>query len=171
MATTDIAKRIAEHQAKPKLPGLSKKEKLKYKEELKDLAAEHVPTVVETLAKIVTAKDVPASAKVAAGSAILDRFAGRPVKDDERQTEQSQFERMGEVELLAFICETVSRLSTESRAAIAETIIASERGIHLDYRRMAEEAVKAEAEALRAESEPAGLPPLEPKRPKKEPRR
>ena len=101
----EIAEKIAEHQGKPKLPGLSKKEKLRYKEELKALAAEHVPTVVETLAKIVTAKDVPASAKVAAGSAILDRFAGRPVKDDDRHTEQSQLERMGEAELLAFICE------------------------------------------------------------------
>ena len=155
----EIAEKIAKHQAKPRLPGFSRKEKLKYKEELKALAAEHVPEVVKTLANIVKAKDVPASAKVAAGSALLDRFAGKPKFADERETEKSQLERMGEAELLAFICEGVSKLSTESRAAIAETFIASERGIHLDYRRMAEEAVKAEAEALRAESEPAGLPP------------
>lgn len=164
----EIAEKIAKHHAKPRLPGFSRKEKLRYKEELKALAAEHVPTVVETLAKIVTAKDVPASAKVAAGSAILDRFAGRPVKDDERQTEQSQLERMGEGDLLAYICETISGLSQPARAVIAETIIATERGISLDYRRMVNDALEAEAEA----EQPQGLPPLttEPKK-KKEPRR
>ena len=59
---------------------------------------------------------------------------------------------MGEADLLAYICENISGLSNQARAVIAETIIATERGIHLDYRRMVNNALEAEAE-----SEHAGL--------------
>src|SRR5271157_2090891 len=157
---TEIAKRIEASKAKA---ALTPKERRANREAVKELAAKHMESSIKKLSEIVADKNAPASAKVAAASQLLDRVAGKPKFQDERETEQSQLERMGESELIAFICEGVSQLSTESRAAIAETIIATERGIHLDYKLMAEEAVKAEAEA---ESVSAGLPPLG--KPKKE---
>ena len=111
-------------------------------------------------------KNAPASAKVAAATQLLDRVAGKPRLIDERETEQSQLERMSEGEVLAYICENISGLSTQARAVIAEALIATERGVRLDYKQMVNEALEAENEPL-----PESLPPLEPKRAKKEPRR
>jgi hypothetical protein len=161
-----IAEKIKEH--KPKLPGLSKKEKLRYKEELKALAAEHVPTVVETLAGLVKNKNVPASARVAASNSILERFAGRAAKEESEANPEHTFDRMSQAQLLGFMCETIAGLSQESRSIIAEALLCAQRNITFDPRIINPDF--SETEALKAE-QPA-LPPLEraPK-PKREPRR
>jgi|SRR5208337_1791639 len=160
---TDIAKRIEANKA---TSSLTRKEKQANREAVKELAAKHMEAAIKKLGDIVADKNAPASAKVAAASQLLDRVAGKPKFADERETQQSQLERMGEVELLAYICENISGLSTQARAVIAETILAAERGIGLDFRRMVNDALEAEAE----QPAPAGLPPLE-RKPRKEPRR
>src|SRR5271157_3101905 len=124
---TDVAERIAKHKAS-KSPALTRKDKAANREAVKELAAKHMEAAIKKIYEIVADKNAPASAKVAAATQLLDRVAGKPRLIDERETDKSQLERMGEAELLAFICEGVSKLSTESRAAIAETIIASDRG-------------------------------------------
>ena len=163
---TDIAKKIAEH--KPKLPGLSRKEKLKYKEELKALAAEHVPSAVDTLAKLTKDKNVPASARVAASSAILDRFAGRPAKPEDKLSPEHELDKLSAPQLVQRICDDIALFPVEVRAAIAQALIAADKGLTIDI-----------GDFLEVESEPSapdqGLPPLtsepKPKAPRKEPRR
>ena len=68
---------------------------------------------------------------------------------------------MSAVELLQFVCDTVAALPAELRATIAQAILAAEKGITVDVRDL----------DFDVENEPEGLPPREPKRPKKEPRR
>ena len=133
----EIAEKIAKHQA------LTPKERRSNREAIKELAAKHMESAIRKLSEIVADKNSPASAKVAAATQLLDRVAGKPKLIDERETEQSQLERMGEAELLAYICEGISKLSTQARAAIAETIIATERGIHLDCNLMVNEATQS----------------------------
>ena len=168
-----ISEKIAKHKAKP--PALSKKEKLQYKEQLKALAAEHVPDVVKTLAGIVKGgRDVPASAKVAAGSAILDRFAGKAKQPIDEKDSDREMDRMSEAQLIAFLCGQIAGMSQELRSLIAETLLYAQRGIALPDRFVDPDF--SETAALRAEEEeeqsaPAGMPPLGTKRPKKEPRR
>jgi len=72
---------------------------------------------------------------------------------------------MSTAEVLQHICDLIPRLPTQARAAIAQSVLAAERGITIDVRDMVDE------DFTEDESEPAGLPPLEPKRPRKEPRR
>ena len=145
---------------------LTRKDKQANREAVKQLAALHMESAIKKLSEIVADKKSPSSAKVAAATQLLDRVAGKPRLIDERETEQSQLERMSAGEVLAYICENISGLSTQARAVIAEALIATERGVHLDYSQMVNEALEAENEPL-----PESLPPLEPKRPKKEPRR
>jgi hypothetical protein len=139
---------------------LSRKEKLKYKEELKALAAEHVPTAVDTLAKLTKDKNVPASARVAASSAILDRFAGRPSKPEDKLSPEHELEKLSPPQLVQRICDDIARFPVEVRAAIAQALIAADKGLTIDI-----------GDFLEVESEPSApaadaLPPLtsEPKK-------
>ena len=150
---------------------LTRKEKTANREAVKELAAKHMEAAIKKLSEIVADKNSPASAKVAAATQLLDRVAGKPKLIDEKQSEQSQLERMSSPELLTFICSTLVCLSLEARATIAEALLYAQRGIPLpdrfvdpDYDEDA--ASKAEAEAAK----PEGLPPLE-RKPRKEPRR
>jgi hypothetical protein len=167
---TDVAERIAKHKAS-KSPALTRKEKQANREAVKELAAKHMEAAIKKLSEIVTDKNAPASAKVAAATQLLDRVAGKPKFADERETEQSQLDRMPGVELLQYICDNISGLSTQARAAIAQSLLAAEKGFSVDVRDIVDEDF-SESAALRAENEPEGLPPLtsEPKK-KKEPRR
>ena len=158
----EIAERIEASKAKP--VSLTRKQKLAARDELKRLTEQHAPEVIKTLASLVKDRKTPASSRVAAGSALLDRYAGKPLKDEDRPAE-SQFERMSEGQLLGVICDSLWGLSSEARALIAQTLIAAEQGVRIDTDLMGRD---FDAEA--AEQAKAQLPPLE-KRPRKEPRR
>ena len=144
---------------------LTRKDKAANREAVKQLAALHMEAAIKKLSEIVADRNAPASAKVAAATQLLDRVAGKPRLIDERETEQSQLEKMSATELLQHICDIIPSLSTQARAAIAQSVLAAERGITLDVRDIVDEDF-SEAE------QPQGLPPLtsEPKK-KKEPRR
>src|SRR5208337_5199936 len=144
---------------------LTRKEKTANREAVKELAAKHMEAAIKKLSEIVADKNAPASAKVAAATQLLDRVAGKPKLIDERETEKSQLERMSATEVLQHICDIIPRLSTQARAAMAQSVLAAERGVTLDVRDMVDEDF-SEAE----QPAPAGLPPLE-RKPKKEPRR
>ena len=155
-----ISEKIAQHKAK--LPSLSRKEKAANREAIKELAAKHSEAAIKKLSEIVSDRNSPASAKVAAATQLLDRVAGKPKLVDEKQTEQSQLDKMSSVELLQYTCDNLSKLSADARTVVAQSLIAAERGISLDVRDVIDEGFEA----------PAELPPLErtPK-PKREPRR
>ena len=139
---------------------LTPKERLANREAVKELAAKHMESAIKKLSEIVTDKNAPASAKVAAATQLLDRVAGKPKLVDEKQTEQSQLERMSVPELLQYICDIIPSLSAQARMVIAQSVLAAERGVSLDVRDMVDESF--------TEAESTGLPPL---KPKKEPRR
>ena len=94
----EIAKKIA--QSKQKLPGLSRKDNQAGREEVKRLASVHAAAAIKKLGDLISDKTVPASAKVAAASQLLDRVAGKPVKDDPQETEKSRLERMDDADVL-----------------------------------------------------------------------
>ncbi len=142
---------------------LSRKEQQTNREVVKELAAKHMEAAITKLSEIVTDKNAPASAKVAAATQLLDRVAGKPKLIDERQTEHSALERMSVAEVLQYICDIIPSLSAQARAAIAQSVLAAERGVTIDVRDIVDEDF-SEAE----QSAPAGLPPL---KPRKEPRR
>ena len=157
---TEIAQRIEASKSKA---ALMRREKASNREAVKQLAARHMEAAIKKLGDIISDKNAPASAKVAAASQLLDRVAGKPKFQDERETEQSQLERLSGAELLQFICDNISKLPTQARAAIAQSLLAAEKGFSTDVR----DIVGGDFDA---ESEPEGLPPLE-RKPKKEPRR
>ena len=165
---TDIARKIAEHK-----PKFSRKEKAANKEAVKQLAAVHMEKAISKLGEIMSAKDSPANAKVAAANSLIDRIAGKPRFQDQQEAEKDQFDRMSESQLLEMICSTIAGLSQESRNTIAETLLYSQRGLALpdsfvdpDFSETA--ALRAEEEEERAST---GLPPLTPAKPRREPRR
>jgi len=143
-------------------PALTRREKAANREAIKELAAKHSEAAIKKLSEIVSDRNSPASAKVAAATQLLDRVAGKPKLIDEKQTEQSQLDKMSSVELLQYTCDNLSKLSADARAVVAQSLIAAERGISLDVRDVIDEGFEA----------PAELPPLErtPKS-KREPRR
>ena len=161
---TDVATKIKEHQAN-KPVALTRKQKLAARDELKKLTETHAPEVIKTLAGFVKDKRIPASSRVAAGNTILERFAGKAAKPEDEKTLESEYSRMSEGQLLSTICDSIWGLSSNARAAIAETLIAAEQGVRLDTERLGKE-IDEEAKA-------EGLPPLgsTPKPPRKEPRR
>ena len=55
--------------------------------ELKELASVHTPQAIETLANIMTDKEAPHAARVAASTALLDRVYGRPSQNVEARIE------------------------------------------------------------------------------------
>jgi len=146
---------------------LTRKEKTANREAVKELAAKHMEAAIKKLSEIVADKNAPASAKVAAATQLLDRVAGKPKLIDERETDKSQLEKMSDMETLQYICDIIPGLSTQARAAMAQSLLAAERGITIDVR----DALDEDFTDAEAESEPAGLPALEPRKPKKEPRR
>ena len=149
----------------PAKVNLTRKQKLEHREELKRLAAEHVPTVVKKLADIVKDRKAPASAQIAAGAQLLDRFAGKPKLTDDKATQEGQLDRISRAELLTLICESLAGLSMQSRATIAEALVAASSGVTLDY--------SAIVDPDFSKSAPSHLPPkvLKPKKTKKMPRR
>ena len=160
---TDVAKRIEASKA------LTPKERRANREAVKELASKHMEKAISKLSEIISDKNAPASAKVAASTQLLDRVAGKPKLVDEKNTAESEMDRMSEAQLLSMICSTIAGLSQESQAIIAEAMLCAQRGIGFDPRTI--DPNFSESEALKAENEPAGLPPLEPTRPRKEPRR
>ena len=154
---TEIAQRIEASKSKA---ALTRREKAANREAVKELAAKHMEAAIKKLGDIVADKNAPASAKVAAATQLLDRVAGKPKFQDDRETEQGQLEKMSTAELVRFICDQISHCPSQARAAIAEALLAAEQGLTVDVRDMDFN-----------ESELEVLPPLEPKRPKKEPRR
>ena len=169
MTGTDIAKKIAEHK-----PALSRKEKTANRDAVKQLASVHMEKAISKLSEIISDRNAPASAKVAASTQLLDRVAGKPKLVDEKNTAESEMDRMSEAQLLSTICDTIAGLSQGARNTIAETLLYAQRGISLPDRFVDPSfsetaALKAEAEEERAVS---GLPPLhEPKKEKRVPRR
>jgi len=163
---TDIARKIAANKGEA---ALSRKDKTANREAVKLLAAKHMEAAIKKLSEIVADKNAPASAKVAAATQLLDRVAGKPKLVDERETEKSQLEKMSDIETLQYICDIIPGLSTQAKAAMAQSLLAAERGFTIDVRDALDEDFTEDA-TFKAESEPQGLPPLEPK-PRKVPRR
>ena len=161
----DIARKIAEHK-----PALTRKDKQAGKEEVKRLASLHAAAAIKKLGDIIADRNAPASSKVAAATQLLDRVAGKPVKEDPEASHEREMDKMSEAQLLGMICSTIAGLSQESRNTIAETLLYTQRGIALPDRFVDPEF--SETAALRAEEEEErGLPPLEPKKEKRVPRR
>ena len=123
---------------------------------------------VKKLSEVINDRNAPASAKVAAASHLLDRVAGKPKFQDEHETEQSQFERMSAGQLISSICSNLWGLSSEARGVIAEALLSAERGIRIDTDQLGRD---FDQEAASTPAPTQGLPALESKRPKKEPRR
>ena len=155
----EIAEKIAKHHA------LTPKERRANRDAVKELAAKHIESAIKKLSEIVSDKNSPSSAKVAAATQLLDRVAGKPKLVDDKQSEQSQLEKMSMTEVLQHICDIIPSLSAQARAAIAQSVLAAERGVTIDVRDIVDEDL-SEAE----QPAPAGLPLLE-RKPKKEPRR
>ena len=156
-------KKIAEHK-----PALSRKDKQANREAVKQLAAVHMEAAIKELSRIISDKNTPASARVAASTRLLDRVAGRPVKEHSEANPEREFDRMSEAQLLLMICSSIAGLSQEARSTIAEALLAA--GRHCSRLRQDFDPDFSESEALRAEAEaeqPQGLPPREPQRPKK----
>jgi hypothetical protein len=156
-----ISEKIKAHR---KLPGLSKKERLKYKEELKALAAEHVPEAVKTLANLARSHKTPASARVASCSAILDRFAGRPAKPEDKLSPEHELDKLSASELVQVICDQIAHFPVQVRATIAQALIAADNGHGIEVDDFLEEDF-SEANSV------APAPQEKPKREKKIPRR
>ncbi|NDB69658.1 MAG: HEAT repeat domain-containing protein [Methylocystaceae bacterium] len=55
--------------------------------ELKELAAQHTPQAIQTLADIMNDAEAPPAARVAASTALLDRVYGRPSQNIEAKVE------------------------------------------------------------------------------------
>jgi hypothetical protein len=157
MVTTDIAKKVASS-------ALTRREKKANREAVKELAGKHMEAAIKKLGEIISDRNAPASAKVAAATQLLDRVAGKPKLVDEKQSEQSMLEKMSAPELAQYITEQISGLTLPVRALIAES---AEKGLAFDAADLAD--LTAEVEM---EPQAQGLPPLQatPK-PKKEPRR
>jgi hypothetical protein len=154
MVTTDIAKKVA-------TAPLSRKEKKANREAVKELAAKHMEAAIKKLGEIISDRNAPASAKVAAATQLLDRVAGKPKLVDEKQSEQSALEKMSAPELVEYITQQMSGLPLPVRAVIAES---AETALAFDAADLVEiDKLEPVADAL---------PPLEraPK-PKREPRR
>jgi hypothetical protein len=152
-AKTDSAKKIA-------TSALTRKEKKANREAVKELAGKHMEAAIKKLSEIISDRNAPASAKVAAATQLLDRVAGKPKLVDEKQSEQSQLEKMTAPELAQYITEQISGLTLPVRALIAES---ADKGLAFDAADLAD-LDKLELPA------PAELPPLE-RKPRKEPRR
>jgi len=147
---------------------LTREEKAAGREEVKRLASVHAAAAIKKLGDLISDKTVPASAKVAAASQLLDRVAGKPVKEDPETNPEREIDRMSQAQVLSWICTQIAGLSLEARGAIAEALLCAQRGIAFDPRTIDPDF--SESAASRAEDESAGLPPLE-RKPKKEPRR
>jgi hypothetical protein len=166
---TDIANKIEASKAKA---APTRKEKQANREAVKQLAALHMEAAIKKLGDIISDKNAPASARVAAATQLLDRVAGKPKLIDERETEKSQLERMSDTDTLQYICDHVSGLSAQARSAIAQSLLAAERGLTaVDVRDIVDPDFNEVAtwKAVNEPPPPAELPPLERKR--KEPRR
>jgi hypothetical protein len=151
---TDIEQRIDASKANG---ALTRREKAANREAVKELAARHMEAAIKKLGDIIADKSAPASAKVAAATQLLDRVAGKPKLVDEKQSEQSQLEKMSSAELVQYITEQVSGLPTPVRALIAES---------------ADQAIAFDAGDLVEIDKLAELPQLTPApKPKREPRR
>ena len=162
MTGTEIAARIEASKAKS---ALTRREKAANREAIKELAAKHSEAAIKKLSEIVSDRNSPASAKVAAATQLLDRVAGKPKLVDEKNSAEDEIIRMSEPQLLAMLCSNIASLSQEARGTIAEALLCAQRGIAFDERMI--DPNFDESRALAAE-----LPPLErtPK-PKREPRR
>jgi hypothetical protein len=167
-AKPDIAKKIAEH--KPK--NLTRKEKASTREHIKALASAHAEKAITKLSEILADRNSPASSKVAAASALLDRTCGKPKFQDEKETEATQLEKMSAPELVEYITQQVSGLPLPVRAVIAES---AESALAFDAADLVE--IDNQPAPTAADASPTlrsvdALPPLEraPK-PKREPRR
>jgi pyruvate dehydrogenase complex dehydrogenase (E1) component len=55
--------------------------------ELKELAAQHTPQAIQTLANIMNDAEAPPAARVAASTALLDRVYGRPSQNIDAKVE------------------------------------------------------------------------------------
>lgn len=150
-----IKEKIAAH----KPIALTRKQKLAARDELKRLTEQHAPKVIETLAGFVKDRKIPASSRVAAGNLLLERYAGRSGKPEDEKTLESEYSKMSEGQLLGAICESIWGLSSNARAAIAETIVAAEQGVKIDTEQLAKDLDEEAAEIAKME------------KPKKVPRR
>ena len=138
IATTTAAKANA----------LTRKDKKANREAVKELAAKHMEAAIKKLGEIISDRNSPASAKVAAATQLLDRVAGKPKLVDEKQNEQSQLEKMSAPELVQYITEQMSGLPTPVRAIIVES---ADKGLAIDAMDLTE---------IDQPAPPKGLPPL-----------
>ena len=115
----EIAK-IAAH--KPKLPGLSRKEKDANKETVRKIASLHLDKADAELAKLLSDRRTPASTKMKAIEHVFDRIAGKPKLVDEKQTEQTALEKMSAPELMEYITQQFSGLPLSARAIMVESL-------------------------------------------------
>ena len=156
---TDIAKKIAEYK-----PKLTKKERQANRESVQRRAGELEEKAFQELGKLLSDKNTPASTKKGAIDTVFDRIAGRPKLVDEKQTEQSQLEKMSFAELVEYITQQMSGLPLPVRAVLGESIA---EGIEFDAADLADLAAEVE---MKQPAPAEGLPPLE-RKPRKEPRR
>ena len=84
--------------------------------ELKELAAQHTPQAIQTLADIMNDKEAPPAARVAASTALLDRVYGKP-----QQNVEARIESLDMGKAAAAVLMDLSRRARETRA-VKETI-------------------------------------------------
>jgi hypothetical protein len=92
------------------------------KESIRAKASRHEDKAVATLARLLDGDKVPATAQAVAARELLDRIGGRPKLVDEKQSEQSQLEKMSAPELIEYISQQFSGLPMSVRAVLGESI-------------------------------------------------
>jgi hypothetical protein len=144
---------------------LTRREKTANKETVQKKASLHEDKAIAALAGLLSDRKAPATARARAADILLDRIAGKAAKPEDEKGAENQFERMSEGQLLSVICESLWGLSSEARGAIAETLLAAERGARIDPDQLGRDFDVGAAERAKEE----GLPPLTaPKPPRKE---
>lgn len=90
--------------------------------ELKELAAQHTPQAIQTLADIMNDKEAPPAARVAASTALLDRVYGKP-----QQNVEARIESLDMGKTAAAVLMDLSRRAMEDK--VTEAIAASYRDV------------------------------------------
>jgi len=141
----EIATKTAAH-------ALTRKEKRANKDTVQKKASAHEDKAIAALAGLLGDRKAPATAKARAADILLDRIAGKAAKpEDEKQSEQSQLEKMSAPELVQYITEQMSGLPAPVRAILAQS---ADTGLALHAADLVEKIEKVEPAA------PQGLPPL-----------
>lgn len=156
----EIATRIAAHKAK--LP--ARKEKADSREAIRKLASQYTDGAIQKLWEVASAKNTPATARVQAINSLIERVAGKASAVERPETEQDEYKRMSQGQLLGEICDSLWGMSSEARAVIAETLVAAEQNIRIDTATMGRDFDEEEAQRVKMEVAQAPKPKREPRR-------